>query len=73
MEVNRNILKFQEYLRIPRRIMWDYFFCLFKINTESMETHNGGTPNLERTLHEATFDSSQVPTHNVRILPEPWG
>lgn len=34
MEVNRNILKFQEYLRIPRRIMWDYFFCLFKINTE---------------------------------------
>lgn len=39
-EVNRNIFKFHEYLRIPRGIMWGYFFFLFKINTENVKNNN---------------------------------
>lgn len=39
-EVNRNIFKFHEYLRIPTGIMWGYFFFLFKINTENVKNNN---------------------------------
>lgn len=48
-EVSRNIFKFHSDLRIPRGIMWDCLFFLFKIITENVNNNNGGTPTLQKT------------------------